>query len=160
MPPRWMGGRPPQLAKKSEQCRLSVAMTSTCPTAAAPLRWPAKGRSPACGLPAATVSGAPPRQRLATGFVAPAIAVPPAPTFGPDWPRRVQHAACAVVLRTTASSAASKPNGSLCSTARRPLRGKCSAALRIQHNSLLRKIGQSLRRLRLVADRCAPCGFA
>ena len=37
---------------------------TSCPAAAAPLRWPAKGRSPACGLPAATVSGAPPRQRL------------------------------------------------------------------------------------------------
>jgi hypothetical protein len=28
MAPRWTGGRPPQLAKKSRQCRLSVAMTS------------------------------------------------------------------------------------------------------------------------------------
>ncbi|MHB1358119.1 MAG: hypothetical protein ACYCWC_00895 [Rhodocyclaceae bacterium] len=53
-----------------------------CTAAAAPLRRPANSRSPACGLQAATVSGAPPRRRAARhGFTSPAIAVPPAPTF-------------------------------------------------------------------------------
>ena len=37
-----------------------------------------------------------------------------------------------------------------------PGRGKSQA---IEHNRALPKVGQSLRRLRLVAYRCAPCGF-
>ena len=41
----------------------------------------------------------------------------------------------------TAPSATSTPACSLRSAPQRPLRGKCSAALRIQHNSLLRKVG-------------------
>ena len=36
----------------------------SCPAAAAPLRWPANNRSPACGLQAATSSHPAPRQRL------------------------------------------------------------------------------------------------
>jgi hypothetical protein len=37
-----------------------------------------------------------------------------------------------------------------------PLRGKSQA---IEHNRALPKVGQSLRGLRFVAYRCAPCGF-
>ncbi len=68
----------------------------SCPAAAAPLRWPANNRSPACGLQAATVLGAPPRQRLRPWLCSPAIAVSPAPTFTLHELSRILPAACAV----------------------------------------------------------------
>ncbi len=58
-----------------------------------------KPRSPACGLQAATSSGAEPRRhavKLRHGFVSPAIAVPSAPTFHLGWLGCVLPAACAV----------------------------------------------------------------
>jgi hypothetical protein len=78
----------------------------------------------------------------ATGFVAPAIAVSPAPTFALGWPRRVLPAArTASFARGPVGYAEKDLVGSRRSSAQRPLRGKCSAALRIQHNSLLCKVG-------------------
>ncbi len=130
----------------------------SCPAAAAPLRWPAKVRSPACGLQAATVSGAPQRQRLRPWLISPAIAVSPAPTFTLHELSRVLPAACAVGDETARGFGCYAGIHSVFAALNctKPDRGKSQA---IEHNRALPKAGQSLRWLRLVACRCAPFGF-
>lgn len=121
-----------------------VPSTTAVPSNPPPLHHCAgqrKGRSPACGLPAATVSGAPPRQRLRHWLCHPCYRRPASadflalPSLGACCPPPAPSASL------TAPSATSTPACSLRSSLQRPLRGKCSAALRIQHNSLLRKVG-------------------
>lgn len=97
-----------------------------------------------------------PARGYATGFASPAIAVPPAPTFGLDWPWCALTAACAASC-ARGSVGYLKAVCSLRSIAPRPLRGKSQA---IQHNSALPKVGPvAPLKLRLVARPLArPAG--
>ena len=177
---------PPQLAKKWEQCRSGVAMTSdrsvtalaTTPQAprrryrlaystAAVARYSRATaqcrRSPPDLLPrrryaTALASKRPLASlRLAGGYRVGCSTTPEAAPLAlslllsPSRQRRLLPlaglGACCPPPAPPASLAAPSATpgksliGSLCSTPRWPLRGKCSAALRIQHNSLLRKVG-------------------
>jgi hypothetical protein len=86
---------------------------------------------------------------FATGFVVPAIAVPPAPTFGIGMRLRVLPATCAVGDKA-AHGSGGYVGGALacarCARVTQPGRGKSQA---IEHNSALPKVGQSLRRASL-----------
>jgi hypothetical protein len=102
---------PRQRANPAPWLRASDHRRTSCPAAAAPLRRPANSHSPACGLRLAACRRLPCRvlhhaRGCATGFASPAIAVPPAPTFGLGGRLCVLPAACAVGEKPpTASSA-------------------------------------------------------
>lgn len=89
-----------------------VPSITAAPPAPPPLHHCAgqrKGRSPACGLQAATSSSSEPRRyavKLRHGSISPAIAVPPAPTFALSALPRVLPAACAVSIKPLTASAA------------------------------------------------------
>jgi hypothetical protein len=117
------------------------------PAAAAPLRLPAQGRSPACVLQAATVSGAPPRQRLRHWLSLPCYRRPASSDFWP-W---LAFSRTARRLRRQLRSRLRRLRWVDCRAraARFHTAGSRVTRFASEHNSVLSKVGQSLRRASL-----------